>query len=148
MLAAFLLVKAMARGPRLAALFTTGVMVGLVPTIHLSACSGARGEMDPRDKPEDDKVQLVRANDPCRRRAPIGRSGRYRARANRDSPGSKSRGVSPTSCSVRQKRLPRPGVVFAQFSAERLPAGRAEAKTTPRKSVVGEGVEADRGQCS
>jgi hypothetical protein len=30
------------------------VMVGLVPTIHLSASSGARGTLDPRDKPEDD----------------------------------------------------------------------------------------------
>jgi hypothetical protein len=31
------------------------VMVGLVPTIHLSASSGTRFAMDPRDKPEDDK---------------------------------------------------------------------------------------------
>jgi hypothetical protein len=31
------------------------VMAGLVPAIQPSACSGARGEMDPRDKPEDDK---------------------------------------------------------------------------------------------
>jgi hypothetical protein len=30
------------------------VMVGLVPTIHLSASSSARGTLDPRDKPEDD----------------------------------------------------------------------------------------------
>src|SRR6188474_2779756 len=29
-------------------------MVGLVPTIHLTASSGARGMLDPRDKPEDD----------------------------------------------------------------------------------------------
>ena len=29
-------------------------MVGLVPTIHLSASSGARGTLEPRDKPEDD----------------------------------------------------------------------------------------------
>jgi len=29
-------------------------MVGLVPTIHPTACSGARGWLDPRDKPEDD----------------------------------------------------------------------------------------------
>ena len=29
-------------------------MVGLVPTIHLPASSGARGKVDPRDKPEDD----------------------------------------------------------------------------------------------
>ena len=33
---------------------TPVVMVGLVPTIHLSASSGARGTLDPRDKPEDD----------------------------------------------------------------------------------------------
>jgi hypothetical protein len=30
------------------------VMVGLVPTIHPTACSGVRGWLDPRDKPEDD----------------------------------------------------------------------------------------------
>ncbi len=30
------------------------VMVGLGPTIHPTACSGASGELDPRDKPEDD----------------------------------------------------------------------------------------------
>ena len=29
-------------------------MVGLVPTIHPSPGFGARGTMDPRDKPEDD----------------------------------------------------------------------------------------------
>jgi len=29
-------------------------MVGLVPTIHLTACSGVGGGLDPRDKPEDD----------------------------------------------------------------------------------------------
>jgi len=29
-------------------------MVGLVPTIHLSASSGASGTLDPRDKPVDD----------------------------------------------------------------------------------------------
>ncbi len=29
-------------------------MVGLVPTIHTTACSGVNGELDPRDKPEDD----------------------------------------------------------------------------------------------
>ncbi len=33
---------------------TPVVMVGLVPTIHLSASSGARGTLEPRDKPEDD----------------------------------------------------------------------------------------------
>ena len=33
---------------------TRDVMVGLVPTIHLSTCSGARGTLDPRDKPEDE----------------------------------------------------------------------------------------------
>src|SRR5581483_12315598 len=31
------------------------VMVGLVPTIHPTACSGVRGWLDPRDKPEDDR---------------------------------------------------------------------------------------------
>jgi hypothetical protein len=30
------------------------VVVGLVPTIQPSSSFGARGEMDPRDKPEDD----------------------------------------------------------------------------------------------
>jgi hypothetical protein len=30
------------------------VMVGLVPTIHPTACSNIRGWLDPRDKPEDD----------------------------------------------------------------------------------------------
>jgi hypothetical protein len=30
------------------------VMVGLVPTIHLSASSAACGTLGPRDKPEDD----------------------------------------------------------------------------------------------
>jgi hypothetical protein len=30
------------------------VMVGLVPTIHPSANSGACAALDPRDKPEDD----------------------------------------------------------------------------------------------
>jgi len=36
-------------------------MVGLVPTIHQTACSGVRGWLDPRDKPEDDGAnhQLV-----------------------------------------------------------------------------------------
>jgi hypothetical protein len=36
-------------------------MVGLVPTIHLSTCSGAGagGGLDPRDKPEDDKMLSV-----------------------------------------------------------------------------------------
>jgi hypothetical protein len=29
-------------------------MVGLVPTIHPPACTGARGWLDPQDKPEDD----------------------------------------------------------------------------------------------
>src|SRR6476660_4457118 len=29
-------------------------MVGLDPTIHLTACSGVRGWLDPRGKPEDD----------------------------------------------------------------------------------------------
>jgi hypothetical protein len=29
-------------------------MVGLVPTIQPSGGTGARGELDPRDKPEDD----------------------------------------------------------------------------------------------
>jgi hypothetical protein len=33
---------------------TQVVMVGLVPTIHPTACSGACGGLDPRDKPEDD----------------------------------------------------------------------------------------------
>jgi hypothetical protein len=28
-------------------------MVGLVPTIHPTACSDAGGGLDPRDKPED-----------------------------------------------------------------------------------------------
>ncbi len=32
------------------------VMVGLVPTIQPSARSSARGEVDPRDEPEDDGV--------------------------------------------------------------------------------------------
>jgi len=36
-------------------------MVGLVPTIHLSASSGARGTLDPRDKPEDDTVLFLTA---------------------------------------------------------------------------------------
>src|SRR5882724_8445887 len=31
-------------------------MVGLVPTIHPSACSGVRCTLDPRDKPEDDNA--------------------------------------------------------------------------------------------
>jgi hypothetical protein len=29
-------------------------MVGLVPTIHPTACSAVRGALDPRDKTEDD----------------------------------------------------------------------------------------------
>jgi hypothetical protein len=33
------------------------VMVGLVPTIHPSACSGVRGALDPREKPEDDRLE-------------------------------------------------------------------------------------------
>gem|GEM_PF-3603621 len=33
---------------------TQVVMVGLVPTIHLSASSGACWTLDPRDEPEDD----------------------------------------------------------------------------------------------
>jgi len=34
-------------------------MVGLVPTIHLTARSGVRGALDPRDKPEDDNGNLL-----------------------------------------------------------------------------------------
>jgi hypothetical protein len=51
-------------------------MVGLVPTIHLTACAGARGWLDPRDKPEDDSGVATlaacegRYADPAR--APIG----------------------------------------------------------------------------
>ena len=37
---------------------TRVVMVGLVPTIHPTASSGARGWLDPRDKPEDDAAIL------------------------------------------------------------------------------------------
>jgi hypothetical protein len=36
------------------ALASRFVMVGLVPTIHPTACSGVRGGLDPRDEPEDD----------------------------------------------------------------------------------------------
>jgi hypothetical protein len=35
------------------------VMAGLVPAIHPSANSAARGILDPRDKPEDDKCGEV-----------------------------------------------------------------------------------------
>src|SRR5262245_41818429 len=34
-------------------------MVGLVPTIQPSANAGAMGEMDPRDKPEDDTRSTI-----------------------------------------------------------------------------------------
>jgi hypothetical protein len=39
--------------------FATFVMVGLVPTIHLTVCSGVPGWLDPRDKPEDDSGSRV-----------------------------------------------------------------------------------------
>jgi hypothetical protein len=38
---------------------TQVVMVGLVPTIHPSACSGVGGELNPRDKPEDDNASRL-----------------------------------------------------------------------------------------
>ena len=47
-------------------------MVGLVPTIHPTPCSGVRGWLDPRDKPEDDrgKHMLVRNTTVFARRSP------------------------------------------------------------------------------
>src|ERR1700741_142981 len=45
-------------------------MVGLGPTIHPSTCSDARGWLDPRDKPEDDRKYHPREADhqqPCER---------------------------------------------------------------------------------
>jgi hypothetical protein len=34
-------------------------MVGLVPTIHPTACSSAGWGLDPRDKPEDDSGERL-----------------------------------------------------------------------------------------
>jgi hypothetical protein len=45
------------------------VMVGLVPTIHPTACSGVLGWLDPRDKPEDD---FVSSNGDARRHGDFG----------------------------------------------------------------------------
>ena len=48
------------------------VMVGLVPTIHLSASAGACGTLGPRDKPEDDtggatlRAELLSTAGECR----------------------------------------------------------------------------------
>ena len=36
----------------------TGVILGFIPRIHLSALSGVSGAMDPRDMPEDDNADI------------------------------------------------------------------------------------------
>ena len=43
------------------------VMVGLVPTIHRSTGAYALGEMNPRDKPEDDMRGAAAVTDDTRR---------------------------------------------------------------------------------
>ena len=51
-------------------------MVGLVPTIHPTVCSGVRGGLDPRDKPEDDNRERAAWVPAWSRARPIGRARR------------------------------------------------------------------------